>query len=85
MARTYTVTEYEKEDIDALVNMSDEEVAECLERIKRGWMPQNYTLYPEPDKTYTEDEYDAARLHMAINKAINAVCERNRGATHAKN
>ena len=45
MARTYTVTEYEFEYIEELHSMSNKEVAEILEGIKRGWMPQNYFIH----------------------------------------
>ena len=70
MARTYTVTEYEFEDIEELHSMSNKEVAEILEGIKRGWMPQNYFIHGEVGKVYSEEEYYNAKLHIAINKAI---------------
>lgn len=70
MLRTYVVTEYECEDIEKLHSMNNQEVAEILEEIKRGWMPQNYTIHGEVGKVYSEDEYINSKLHIAINKAI---------------
>ena len=70
MARTYTITEYDAEDIEELHSMSNEEVADVLEGIKRGWLPQSYIIHGEEGKVYSEDEYDNAKLHIAINKAI---------------
>lgn len=40
MPKTYTVTEYDKDDIEALDDMSKDDVIETLEHIKRGWLPQ---------------------------------------------
>lgn len=68
--RKYEVIEYEAEDIEELHSMSNEEVANTLEHIKRGWMPQGYVIHGEEGKTYSEDEYGSAKLHIAINKAI---------------
>lgn len=68
--RTYTVTEYDAEDIEALHEMSNKEVADVLEGIKRGWLPQSYEIHATEGKTYSEDIYDASKLHIAINKAI---------------
>ena len=68
--RKYEVIEYEVEDIEELHSMSNEEVANTLEHIKRGWMPQEYVIHGEEGKTYSEDEYDSAKLHIAMNKAI---------------
>ena len=68
--RKYEVIEYEAEDIEELHSMSNEEVANTLEHIKRGWMPQGYVIHGEEGNTYSEDEYDSAKLHIAINKAI---------------
>ncbi len=36
MPKTYTVTEYDKDDIEALDDMSKDDVIEILEHIKRG-------------------------------------------------
>ena len=68
--RTYTVTEYDEEDIEKLHGMSNKEVAEVLQGIKRGWLPQNYDIHGIVGKTYSEDQYEASKLHIAINKAI---------------
>jgi hypothetical protein len=70
MAKTYTVTEYEKEDIEKLDNMTNEEVIETLEYIKGGWLPQNYVCSPEYYKTYSESQYETTKLHKAMSKAI---------------
>lgn len=70
--RKYEVVEYDVEDIERLENMSNEEVVEVLECIKRGWLPQNY-IFPVEDGIYSEDEYEATRLHIAMRKAISII------------
>lgn len=72
MARTYTVTEYEKEDLEALADMSRDDIISALEEIERGWMPQGYYGISglDPYKTYDEDYYRCARMHVAIRKAM---------------
>lgn len=70
MSRQYTVTEYDKDDIEQLDNMTKAEVIDALEGIKRGWLPQNDVCCPRDDETYTESQYDATRLQKAVSKAI---------------
>ena len=70
--RKYEVVEYDAEDLERLENMSVEEVVEALEHIKRGWLPQNYT-FPMEGRTYSEDEYDTTKLHVAMRKAISMI------------
>ena len=46
--RTYTVTEYDKEDYDAqskeISEMTNDELAQEIRNIARGWLPDyNYT------------------------------------------
>ena len=41
-------------------------------------MPQTYVIHGEEGKTYSEDEYDNAKLHIAINKAILLLRELNK-------
>lgn len=65
----YTVKEYDKEDMLALDNMALEEVEEAIESLDRGYF--NRYLFPDLDddfKTYTEDEYDAYRIRVALRK-----------------
>ena len=76
--KKYVITEYEAEDIEELHSMNNEEVANTLEHIKRGYMPQTYVIHGEKGKTYSEDEYDNAKLHIAINKAILLLRELNK-------
>lgn len=70
--RKYEVVEYNAEDIERLENMNTEEVIAVLERIERGWLPQNYT-FPMDGRIYSEDEYDATKLHVAMRKAISMI------------
>ena len=70
--RKYEVIEYDAEDIECLENMSAEEVVEVLEYIKRGWLPQNY-VFPIKGRTYSEDQYDTTKLHIAMRKAISMI------------
>lgn len=70
MPKTYTVTEYDKDDIEALDSMSKSDVIETLERIKRGWLPQDYVCSPRNYETYSESQYDITKLHIAMRKAI---------------
>ena len=71
--RTYTVTEYDKEDYDAVrENITDEEILHALESIERGWLPDwNYTG--------TEDDFESYKLHIALYKVIDVVKERMKG------
>lgn len=73
MSRTYTVTEYDKDDIEKLESMTTKEVIEILEHIERGWMPQDYVYGPVDSKTYSESQYEATKLHIALNKAISII------------
>lgn len=54
MPRTYTVTEYDKADIEKLDFMSKQDVIETLEHIGRGWLPQDCVYSPREYETYTE-------------------------------
>lgn len=73
--REYTVREYDATDIELLENMSKEEVVSVLEGIKRGWLPQNYICGTFEGKTYSEDEYNATKLHAAMRLAIKELSE----------
>ena len=65
--RTYTVTEYEKEDYDNLrENITSDEVLELLDRIERGWIP-DYNF------DNTESDFDNYKLHLALYKAMDAI------------
>ncbi len=65
--RTYTVTEYDREDYDAVrENMTNDEVIRLLERIDRGWIP-DYNF------TGTEDDFENYKLHQALYKAMDAL------------
>ncbi len=70
MPRQYTVTEYDKEDIEKLDYMAIDEVIATLEHIKRGWLPQDCVYVPRDYETYTESQYDTTKLHKAMRKAI---------------
>lgn len=74
MPRTYTVTEYTKEDLEALNDMPLADVVQALSEIKRGWMPQGYYgISNDEFATYDENYYRNARLHKAINKAMDTL------------
>jgi hypothetical protein len=65
--RTYTVTEYDREDYDAVrENMTNDEAIRLLERIDRGWIP-DYNF------TGTEDDFENYKLHQALYKAMDAL------------
>ena len=65
--RTYTITEYDREDYDAVrENMTNDEAICLLERIDRGWIP-DYNF------TGTEDDFENYKLHQALYKAMNAL------------
>ena len=70
MSRTYTVTEYDKDDIEKLDSMTKDEIIGILEHIARGWLPQNHVCGPQEFETYNQNQYDATRLHKAVRKAI---------------
>lgn len=63
---------YDAEDIAALENMSSEEVVEVL-KIIYGLLPQKNYTFPTEGRTYSEDEYDATKLHIAMRKAISMI------------
>lgn len=72
-----TIITYNKDDIDELQFMSDDEIINVLNHIGRGWLPQDYVYSPEDCKEYSESQYDTTRLHVAIDKAIEII-ERNK-------
>lgn len=77
MPRTYTVTEYDSEDIEKLKYMTNEEVIEVLEYIERGWLPQTYVYgTPKEEETFTEEQYENTKIHRAIQKAIEIIQEK---------
>lgn len=80
MPRQYTVTEYDADDIEKLDSMSKDEVIAQLEYIESSWLPHDYAFVPDnPAKravtTYTESQYSAAKLHKAMQKAIEMLQE----------
>ena len=71
--RTYTVTEYEQEDFDAVnEEMTAEKAISILERLPHGWFP--YTL-PEWGNA-KEYDYDNYKICCAIWFAIDRLKER---------
>ena len=65
--RTYTVTEYEKEDYENLrENITNDEVLEMLEEIERG-------LIPDYNFDNTERDFENYKLHLALYKAMDAI------------
>lgn len=62
--RTYTVTEYEKEDYDTFENgLTRKEIINGLHTISCSWLPDyNYTG--------TEDDFEFFKNHAIIDKAI---------------
>lgn len=76
MPRTYTVTEYTKEDLEALDDMPLADVVQTLSEIRRGWLPQGYYgIHDDDYRTYDETYYRNARIHTAINKAMDIVAQ----------
>ena len=65
--RTFTVIEYDKEDYDAakaeIDNMSNEELANALSSIGRGYVG-DYNF------TGKEDDFENYKLHMIIYKIV---------------
>ena len=65
--KTYTVTEYENEDYETFrENVTNEEILNLLERIESGWLP-NYSF------DGTEGDFDNYKLHVSLDKAIDAM------------
>ena len=65
--RTYTVTEYDREDYDTVrEDMTNDEAIRLLEHIDRGWIP-DYNF------TGTEDDFQNYKLHRALYKAMDAL------------
>lgn len=66
--RTYTVTEYEQEDFDAVKdNMTAKKAIEILESLPRGWFP--YRMPSWSDKV-TISDYENYKMCCAIWFAI---------------
>lgn len=64
---TYTVTEYEMDDYNAVKNsMSDKEAIALLNSIKRDRIP---TYYYNGE----EDDFENFKLHVAIQRGISAI------------
>lgn len=62
--KTYTVTEYEREDYDRVrEEMTNQEAIQLLDRIERGWIP-------DYDFSGSEDDFDKYTLHVALYKAM---------------
>lgn len=62
--KTYTVTEYEREDYDRVrEEMTNQEAIQLLDRIERGWIP-------DYDFSGGENDFDNYKLHVALYKAM---------------
>lgn len=70
---THTETVYDAIELEALDLMDNETIAEVLEGIERGWLPQDYIVRVEDGKEYSEDKYWSTRQHIAIQKAIKLI------------
>lgn len=71
--RQYTVTEYEVKDYqDFKNNLTDEHTIALLKRISRGWIP-------DCNFSGTEQDFQNYCLHLAIDRAIDALTERSKG------
>ena len=57
--------------LDGNTDMSIEEIIHVLERIKRGYLPQDYMYY-----NGTEEDYENTKLHIAMSKAIKILKEK---------
>lgn len=67
--RTYTVTEYEQEDFDAVKDtMTSEKAIAILEELPDGWFP--YRL-PSWSDNVTDVDYEMYKICQAIWWAIN--------------
>lgn len=70
--KTYTVTEYEMDDYNAVKNsMSDKEAIALLNSIKRDRIP---TYYYNGE----EDDFENFKLHVAIQQGVNAIDKQNK-------
>ena len=66
--RTYTVTEYEQKDFDAVKdNMTAEKAIEILEDLPRGWFPYSMPSWSENTKSI---DYEMYQICCAIWYAI---------------
>ena len=66
--RTYTVTEYEQKDFDAVKdNMTAEKAIEILEDLPRGWFPYSTPSWAENVKSI---DYEMYQICCAIWYAI---------------
>lgn len=68
--RTYTITEYEKEDYEHARNMGISDVIARLGWIKRGYLP-DYSY----DHNGTEENYERFANQMAMSRAIELLKE----------
>lgn len=63
--RTYTITEYNYDDMIALEGMSAEEVSNTLEQMYRGWF--NKYVFPREGEIYSEVDFDNYKIQCAFN------------------
>lgn len=76
MMREIKIKEYDLEDMQALENLSIDQIVAGLERLDRGYFNQFVFLDEnDPYKTYTEDEYDIYYLRRSLSKAIDLLSE----------
>ena len=73
VGRSYTVTEYDYENMVALEEMSYSEVADCIRVLDRGYF--NRYIFPNPNETYSEDEYYEYRIRVALRKVYELLKE----------
>lgn len=75
--KEYSVRLYDDADILELEALDRNEVIEVLEHIRRGYLP-DARVYPKKDgdgwlkhlEHYTEEQYEATKMSIAIDKAI---------------
>lgn len=69
--KKYTAVEYEESDFDEVKNgMINQEAAEILDSLPRGWFPYRHPSY---DKHVSSSDYDNYRICCALDLAIKAL------------
>lgn len=68
--KVHMIEEYDAQDLKELEAMTMGDIILYLEAIKRGYLPTNYIIGIDENRTYTEGEYESTRLHKVMEKTI---------------
>lgn len=71
--RTQQIVLYDKEDLEHLDNMSNQEIVTVLKEIQSRWIPHTYVINVPQIRSYDEEQYNQTRLYKGLHNAINLI------------